>query len=921
MATWNSDCGPAARLPGHVDDLRGRAFVHSANHGVQRLSHILAVIAASLSWLAASGATRAADDGVAPLHVPSPDWRDQVIYFLMLDRFDDGDARNNDQHGDEYDPADPAKFSGGDLMGVTRRIDYIRGLGATAVWITPPVANQWWSPRVKYGGYHGYWASDFTRVDAHFGTLDDYRALSRALHGAGMYLVQDVVVNHTGDWIQYGPGRDANDPARGFSLLRDTQGHTAPAQWPFSRNDARDPRQRAENIYHWTPAIVDFADPVQEKTWQLAGLDDINTEDPVVRDALRDSYGHWIREVGVDAFRVDTAFYVSPEYFDDFLHGGDVRHPGILDVAKATGRTQFHVFGEGFALDKPYEDTQARRIDRYMRGGRGEPLLPGMINFPLYGTTGDVFARGHATAELGYRIRSMMTTHANPWLMPTFVDNHDVDRFLAGGDEAGLKQALLMLMTLPGIPLIYYGTEQGFAGQRDAMFAGGVGSHGRDHFDADTPLYRYLQRAIALRRSHRVLSRGTPEVLHENPARAGAFAYRMRGEGDEVFVVFNTASGEALLDNLDTGVAPGTTLHGLFAIDGDAHDIVVGEGGRVTLRLPPRSGMVWDVGTTHKPRPASAHAPTLEPLASLRVAGDFDIRGHAAALQALRIVVDGELASAQRVVVDADGRWRAWIDTTAMIDPAVAHTVVAFDEGGNAASERRSFHVTRDWTLLADVADPSGDDRGPTGDYRYPADAGWDARQADIEHVRVLGAGGTLKVEVRMRAVSALWNPPNGFDHVAFTLFVQLPARVGDAAVMPLQHARLPEGMRWHYRLRANGWTNALFSATGASDAQEGTPATPAGAVAADAKARTVTFTLPAASLGKPDTLDGAKLYIATWDYDGGYRSLQPEAGAHAFGGGRPGDPLVMDDTAVIELSPAASHGRPVPGALHTYSP
>jgi hypothetical protein len=138
---------------------------------------------------------------------------------------------------------------------------------------------------------------------------------------------------------------------------------------------------------------------------------------------------------------------------------------------------------------------------------------------------------------------------------------------------------------------------------------------------------------------------------------------------------------------------------------------------------------------------------------------------------------------------------------------------------------------------------------------------------------------------------------------------------------MPLQHARFPEGMRWPYRQRANGWTKALFSAAGASDAREGTPATPAGAVRVDAEARTVTFTLPAASLGKTESLAGAKLYISTWDYDGGYRPLQAEAGAHAFGGGQPGDPLVMDDTAVIELSPAAWHERPAPGALHTYSP
>ena len=118
-----------------------------------------------------------------------------------------------------------------------------------------------------------------------------------------------------------------------------------------------------------------------------------------------------------------------------------------------------------------------------MRSADGRPRLQGMINFPLYGSLGDVFARGRPTAELADRIEAMLRVHANPHLLPSFIDNHDVDRFLAGGSEAALKQALLAMMTLPGIPVIYYGTEQGFAEQRAAMFAAGYGSGGRDRFD------------------------------------------------------------------------------------------------------------------------------------------------------------------------------------------------------------------------------------------------------------------------------------------------------------------------------------------------------------------------------------------------------------------------------------------------------
>ena len=135
--------------------------------------------------------------------MPSPDWRDQVIYFLMTDRFDNGDPANDDQHAGEFDPADGAKYNGGDLRGVERRLDYIRGLGATAIWMTPPVASQWWNTVANYGGYHGYWAQDFMAVDAHLGDLADYQRLSKAIHGAGMYLVQDIVLNHTGSYFDY----------------------------------------------------------------------------------------------------------------------------------------------------------------------------------------------------------------------------------------------------------------------------------------------------------------------------------------------------------------------------------------------------------------------------------------------------------------------------------------------------------------------------------------------------------------------------------------------------------------------------------------------------------------------------------------------------------------------------------------------
>ena len=115
---------------------------------------------------------------VGPLHVPSPAWEEQIVYFVMTDRFADGDKTNDDQKKGEYDPSDINKYSGGDLQGIIDKLDYIQGLGATAVWITPPVANMWWDPLQQSGGYHGYWARNLKKVDEHLGTLDTYKALS-----------------------------------------------------------------------------------------------------------------------------------------------------------------------------------------------------------------------------------------------------------------------------------------------------------------------------------------------------------------------------------------------------------------------------------------------------------------------------------------------------------------------------------------------------------------------------------------------------------------------------------------------------------------------------------------------------------------------------------------------------------------------
>ena len=298
---------------------------------------------------------------------------------------------------------------------------------------------------------------------------------------------------------------------------------------------------------------------------------------------------------------------------------------------------------------------------------------------------------------------------------------------------------------------------------------------------------------------------------------------------------------------------------------------------------------------------------TLDTLPPAPARGDFAVGGTSHGVARFKLVVDGDLPGAQTIVPDANGRWGANVDTGDMINPSIRHSIVAWGESAAPSaivSATRTFRVNRNWRMLADVTDPAGDDAGPGGKYVYPTDAGWGSnRQMDIRRVTISGAGGAMKIDLMMNKVTTLWNPPNEFDHVAFTLFFEIPARDGGATVMPLQNTSVPAGMRWHYRLRVNGWSNALYSSAGASPTLEGTPVTPAADIHVDRERNIVGFILPSSALGGLKSLSGVKVYATTWDYDGGYRALATEAKGMTLGGGNPvSDPLVMDDTPVISL-------------------
>jgi hypothetical protein len=295
--------------------------------------------------------------------------------------------------------------------------------------------------------------------------------------------------------------------------------------------------------------------------------------------------------------------------------------------------------------------------------------------------------------------------------------------------------------------------------------------------------------------------------------------------------------------------------------------------------------------------------------------GTVLLTGRAPPGQRLWLVLDGHIARAQPVQAGVDGRWEAAFSTAGLVDPTLRHRLLAWD-GARASSPALEFQAEAEWQLLADVPDPMGDDHGPAAlptaaaahpggfSYRAPLDAGYARGTLDLRRLQVWGSGGALRLEVEMGAISRVWSPANGFDHLALTLYIALPGQPGQSGgseVLPLQDAAAP--LRWHRRLRLHGWSNALTSSEGAGPAHEGQPVAPGARLQVDAAQRRIRITLPAAALGVAD-VSGLQLYLTTWDYDGGYRALAAEPGPFAFGHGSagPGSPKVMDDLPVLTL-------------------
>lgn len=875
---------------------------------------------APLIWLVALAAACSGSSG-QKLHVPSPVWEEQVIYMVMIDRFANGDPTNDNQQKGEYDPTSLDKYSGGDLQGIINQLDYIQGLGATAVWITPPVANMWWDPLQQSGGYHGYWARDLKKVDEHAGTLDTYKALSDALHQRGMYLIQDVVPNHMGNFFQYTTYSPA-DPTQGFVKNANAVPTSKPDQSPFDEDDVTDPAQRAAAIYHWTPAITDYNDPNQEVNYQISDLDDLNSENPVVRTALRDSYGYWIKEVGVDAFRVDTAKFVPHDFWNDFFYSSDATAPGIMAAAKATGRNDFLAFGEVFEVPNPLTDTLEHKVASFL-GTTQKPELNSVLEFPLYGEIGRVFATGSPTSFMTYRLGKMMDTslYPNPYVLPTFIDNHDVRRFLSITSPTGedLLQALAFLFTVPGIPIIYYGTEQGFTVTRQAMFAGGYAAAG-DAYNVNSAVYQRIKKLAGLRKASPALTHGAIDVAFDDVGGPGPFGYRRTMGAETVIVLMNTAKQPALIAQMDTKLPAGATLEVLHD-ERSPPAPTVGLNGMLTEVLPAKAVIIARAtGQTTTPPTPAATITVATAIAGQTFTGDVTFTGTVTpATTKLQMVLDANMMKATDVTVAGDGTWSVVLPVSSFPTGTFQHDVAFWAPDAKVATTSSRF--TTDVVFVGDTYtydDPLGDDNGPAHTYTYPTDQTF-THQMDITRVKLEVGVTTMNINLTMADFSTVWNPnpDKGFDHVYFNIFFSVPGQTGAATVMPKLNASVPSGFAWTFDQFSGGFDNVMYTSEGATADAFGSVSV-APTIHVDPGQKTIIFTYDRNNFGIP-SWSGVKIYITTWDFDGInaiFRPLAKDAGAFRMGGGGPpytpdandptilysADPKIMDDLPPITI-------------------
>ncbi|MGC4173770.1 alpha-amylase family glycosyl hydrolase [Demequina sp.] len=663
----------------------------------------------------------------------------QSFYFVMTDRFNDGDPSNNDgglgsdPQVSGYDNTNSAFYQGGDLKGIEDKLDYIQGLGVNAIWVAPPFTNKAVQPEDSSAGYHGYWITDFTSIDPHLGGNDAMTDLITAAHDRGLKVYFDIITNHTADVIGYQGGDRLPYVSTDEAPYKDSDGNV------FSPSDVAGsdgfPTLSADTSFPYTPVLADGEESAKSPEWlndvtmyhnrgnstftgedalfgDFVGLDDLFTEDPRVVQGMTDIYTTWIKDFDVDGFRIDTMRHVNDEFWQSF-------GPDVLQAAKDAGKDDFFMFGEVF-------DTSRAKTSHFTTTADQQAVL----DFPFQDAARNFASRGGSAEDLAafYADDDWYTdADSSAYELPTFLGNHDMGRF--GGflqaDNANASQEELLqqfqlansLMYLTrGNPITYYGDEQGLTGDggdraaRQVMFGttipeytddvliGSTATLAEPVFDTEQPLYQQISALNALRNDHPTLATGA-QITRYSDGNVFAFSRFNRDERREYVVVLNSSAEE------HEATIP--TWGGTFSlIYGDtATEVTAGDDNSIQITVPSYGAVVFRAdaalpGTDAPQVQLTTAAAPADDQGRLEVTADVTAENYAeVSFWRQAVAEDGTAGEWTYIGTDDNAPYRVFDDVSDLAPgTSVTYQAVASDGKG---------HDSTSETLEAEVPAPS----------------------------------------------------------------------------------------------------------------------------------------------------------------------------------------------------------------------
>jgi glycosidase len=512
--------------------------------------------------------------------------QDDVIYFIMPDRFSDGDRSNNDPRKSPglYDRTKGRYYHGGDFQGIIDHLPYLKELGVTAVWINPVYDNtdrpdeKEMYPEVEGGpkrpttAYHGYGAIDFYGVEEHYGTMEKLRELVDKAHALGLKVIQDQIANHTSPYHPWATDRPT-------------------PTWFYGTPE----RHLSNNWQKWT--TMDPHASVETRRRNLEGwfidiLPDLNQDDEEVRRYLIQNTLWWLGTVGFDAVRMDTLPHVPRAFWRDWSSAIHAEYPRV------------NILGELF-------DGDPALLAYFQRGRVGHDQIDTGIDtvydFALHYAIRDAFAKGESVRKL-QQVLAHDYLYPRPETLVPFIGVHDMQRFMSekGATVEGLKLAQTFLLTTRGTPLLYYGDELAMPGGGDPDnrrdFPGGFPGDERDAFTkagrtaVENDVFEHVKRLAKIRADLSALRLGSLAQLYDEEQQTVFARALASGSGSpviftSVFIAFNNDTKPATIEfsARQAGVADGATFEDRL---GTVKDVTKVESGKIKVTLPPRSAAI-----------------------------------------------------------------------------------------------------------------------------------------------------------------------------------------------------------------------------------------------------------------------------------------------------------------------------------------